>query len=735
MSFFDEQEIAKYIRESGAPVNLGHLVRQFRVKGAERREFRRLLKDLERQGQIARVRGKNYTAPSGRTGRIVGKLEVTTKGFGFVRPDWSSLTEEAPFEGDLFIPAKNMGDALDGDVVRAEVLRMEDEGPIGRIEEVLEHAHTHIVGRYQRSSRGGEVIPRNTRLERRINVPRPKKALGIQDFDWVEVEIQEFTKANQPLYGEIVERLGNDEDRGIDVLLLLRDKGILEEFPQSVEAEVKDMHFKWVEDLKGRKDYRKLPTITIDPKTAKDYDDGLSIERLDSGGWRLYVHIADVSHFVKPGTALEREAHDRATSVYPVDRVVPMLPHKLSNFLCSLVPNEDRLTMTAVIEISPKGQILKKQVHSSVIHSDYRLAYEEVQGVFDGTGEETHAFRHLIPEIKELRELAALLRKQRFKRGALDLDIPEVRIVFDEDGAASAIEYAPRFEAHQLVEECMLIANEAVALFLTEKQAPLLYRVHETADQDRLEKLEPALKVFNVRLKASGGEFSPHDLQKALDQAQAHPAGHIIRRLVLRALKRAEYDPDNAGHFGLATDCYCHFTSPIRRYPDLVVHRQVKSLERGGPLAYDPEENELDALGDHTSSRERRAQEAEWESTEIKSMEYMKQYEGEEFDGYICGVQNWGIFVELMPYPVQGFVKKTALFDKYDLDDTGVRLIGRNSGHRITLGDKVRVRIDRIDALARQLDLSLLDQPEPSRKRKSGPRGPKAFGEKKKKKK
>ncbi len=709
----DESKVVEAILKSPSPLSVAQLARQFRVKGPARREFRGLLRDLEQRGVVARVGGKSYTRPTGRSSAIIGRLEVTTRGFGFVRPDWSSLSGKPPFQGDLFIPPRSMGAALDGDLVRAEFLRKDEQGASGRIEEVIEHAHTSIVGRYQRTGgRTAVVTPRSQRIERRIEVPPVEASLGVADHDWVEVEITNFTDAPSDLKGRVISRLGVDGDRGIDVLLVLRDLGIVEEFPASVEKEVEGLRFDWDTDLKDRKDYRKLPTITIDPKTAKDFDDALSIEPIPGVGWRLYVHIADVAHFIKPGTALDNEAVERSTSVYPVDRVVPMLPTKISNYLCSLVPNEDRLTMTAIMEISTDGLLLRKEFHSSVIHSDYRLTYEQVQEAFDGHAPADAAFAHVVPLMNELRPVARALRKRRFARGALDLDIPELKILFDESGAASDIKFYPHFESHELVEECMLIANEAVAQILTEKEAPLLYRVHEVADQKRLEQLAPALGVFGIKLSGREDQITPKDIQRALEQAQKHPAGHILRRLVLRALRRAEYDPVNVGHFGLASECYCHFTSPIRRYPDVVVHRQLKSLEAKGPLAYPRDDNDLETLGEHTSSRERRAQEAEWEATAIKSLEFMKPRVGDEFDGYICGMQNQGIFVELVEFPIEGFVKKVSLrADRYELDDTGIRMVGKLSGHVLKLADKVRVTIDRIDPMARRLDLTLLEQP------------------------
>lgn len=704
----NEKELVRHIVESKAPPSLADLVRHYRIKGAQRREFRRLLAALEQEGRIARIRGKHYTAPRGRSGGIVGRLEVTAKGFGFVRPDWSGHDGTPLFPGDLFIPPRNMGAALDGDLVRAEVLRTDGQGVSGRIQEVLEHVHQRIVGYYQQiSRRDGVVFPRNQRIERRINVPLPGAGLGVSDFDWVEVEIDDYPLPPHPLQGRVIARLGEDSDRGIDVLLLLRDKGILEEFPASVEQEAASLDFAWKKDLKGRRDLRGLPTLTIDPATAKDFDDGLSIEKLEKGGHRLYVHIADVSHFVKMGSPLDREAQERSTSCYPVDRVVPMLPERLSNHLCSLVADEDRLTVTAEMEFDRNGKMVAKKVYSSVIRSDHRFAYEDVQKFFDGGTPAEEVPAGLGPVLEGLLALSRKLRRRRFKRGALDLDIPEVQVIFDEKGRVADLAFYPRFEAHQLVEECMLAANEAVAQLLEERDAPLLYRIHETADEERLERLHEVLSVFGIRLSSGKGPITPKDVQAALEKAQALPAGHMIRRLVLRAMKRAEYDPENVGHFGLASKAYCHFTSPIRRYPDVIVHRQLKAIEAGGPLAYTADDNELDFLGDHTSARERRAQEAEWEAVTIKSLEFMKQFEGEEFDGHIASVHNFGLFVELDRHPVEGLVKVQGLRDdRYDLDELGIRLIGRRSGRVLRLADQIRVRIDKIDIMAQQMDLS-----------------------------
>jgi len=349
---------------------------------------------------------------------------------------------------------------------------------------------------------------------------------------------------------------------------------------------------------------------------------------------------------------------------------------------------------------------------SSVIHSDRRMAYEEVQEIFDDNKETRERCADVLPLVEELQRVARVLRKRRFERGALDLDIPQLQVIFDEAGKPSDLQFYPRFEAHQVVEECMLIANEAVAQFLTKKELPLLFRIHETADEDRLKKLIPTLAAFGIKLGGRGGKITPLTIQQALGKAQELEGGHIIRRLILRALKRAQYTPTNVGHFGLASECYCHFTSPIRRYPDVVVHRQIKSVEAGGPPFYKKDDNELEELGEHTSSRERRAQEAEWESTTIKALEFMKQFEGDEFPGYISSLQSFGLFIELERYPVEGLIKLSSLEnDFYEEDESGIALVGRKTGHRLKLGDKIMVRIEKVNALASQMDLRLVEEP------------------------
>jgi len=721
-----EPDILKVLRSADGAVALQEIHR--RLPGSDRILLRRMLKAMAKRGEVVCHHGKYWeiASPKKRGKLLSGMLAMTRKGFGFVRLDAESQRGAGDLR-DVMISERDLGDALDGDVVRVEVLRDTRMGSRGRVTGVMKRARTHIAGLYQQTSeRRGEVWPRNPRLPRRISVPLPDKKLGVEDFEWVVAEITEFTPSPDELRGKVVERLGGSHERGVDVLLLLRDRGITEEFPDSVLQAADELKIRWNEELNKREDLRDLPTITIDPVTAKDFDDAVSIEPLEGGGWRLWVHIADVSYFVTPDDIIDREARERATSVYPVDRVVPMLPEKLSNELCSLRPREDCLTMTAEMEVSTEGELSDIRLYPSVIHSNHRLDYERVQMFFDDAkAEAVQPFADVHDMLLLVRDCSRALRANRNRRGGLDLDIPEAEIRFHEDGSVMALGFAKRFEAHRIVEDSMLAANEAVARELTRRSIPMLYRVHEQADEERLLRLREMLKALGVNLPVSRkGVVTPKDLQATIQSLEERKGGHILRRLVLRAMKRAEYNANNAGHFGLASKCYCHFTSPIRRYPDLVVHRQVRAMAEKSPLPYKKDPDgllDLEDLGGHCSFREREAEDAERDSRTIKSVEYLKQFEGEDFAGRIAGVVGEGLFIEIEPHAVEGFVHVRALKDdRYELDPLGIELVGRNSGRRYRLTDSVTVRLIRARVMEGELDLELANQPEPPRKGRKG---------------
>lgn len=692
--------------EKGGQMSTAQLMQALELRSSERRELSSLLTALSNGGPVQRVGGKQWRlvpgrALNGRDASLTGRLQMTRRGFGFVRLE----------EGDVLVPFGAEGTALDGDTVVVRITGRSSKGPSGVVTRVVERATTRFVGMYQRSGpRRALVTPRNPHFNRRIEVPWADDSLGIADFDWVEVDIDGFTEPPQPLRGKVVERLGGPKDEGIDVLLLLRDMGIVAEFPHAVEQAAEALALDVEEEVPRRRDLRRLLTATIDPATAKDFDDAISIEPLDGGGWRLFVHIADVSHYVRPDDPIDHEAVERSTSVYPVDRVVPMLPERLSNDLCSLRPGEDRLAMTAEMVVSADGKVSQEKVYSSIIHSDRRYAYEEAQAVFEGGGDEPD---HLKAMLFAARDCARALRKARFARGALDLDIPEVEILFHESGEVSELGLSERFEAHMTIEDCMLAANESAARLLTKAGAPMLYRIHTPAEPERLERLALMLKALGIRLPIGrDGGLEPGSLQGVLRTLENRRGGHILRRLVLRALQRACYSPKNGGHFGLASKCYCHFTSPIRRYPDVVVHRQLRSLERNEPLVYDPEEGgfeDLEELGRHCSVKEREAEDAERQSVAIKSVEYLKQFEGEEFDGLVASIHGFGIFVEVQPHGFEGLCPLAKVpGDRWEVDELGVELVGMRTGRAIRLTDEVRVRLLKARPFEGMLDLEVV---------------------------
>jgi len=713
-----EQEILKTLKKAKGPISLAELMRRLGLKSAHRRQLRATLRGLIDDRKVRPLSNKHYALPveRGKQSLVEGRLQITIQGFGFVRPT-GERAQGRDEPQDIFIRAGDLHDAMDGDLVAVQVTApaQGDRNPTGQIQAILERAHAELTGWFQRSSsRRGLVTPRNPKIGRVVEVRKKPDTGWPEDFSWVVVHVTEFTSAPQPLVGEIVEELGDDQTRGIDVLLMLRDRGIYAEFPKDVEDEAAHLSTDWKTELPRRTDFREHAIVTIDPETAKDFDDALSIEQLGGKGgkrWILRVHIADVSHYVKEGGTIDREAWHRATSIYPVDRVVPMLPERLSTDLCSLRPGEDRPAMTVEIEVDANGDMVRTAFYRSVIHSRHRLTYDQVQALFNGSDATLKArLSDVVEPLNQLRDLARVLRRRRLRQGALDLDIPEPQVVFDAQGRAVDIRYYPRFESHQLVEECMLLANEAVAIHLTKLQWPMLYRIHETAQPRQLKQLEPMLRALGIRVNFKQGNLTPKAIQRALDQAEKRPAGHIFRRLILRALSRARYSPENLGHFGLASDCYCHFTSPIRRYPDLVVHRMlIRHLEGNEPPRGDDRKALMDELaetGEQSSAMERVAQEIEWDTTKLKSLEYMQKHIGEEFDGHVAGVQPFGLFMELEDYPVEGLIPVGSLpYDRYQVDDLGVRLVGKRRGRQYQLADKIRVIITNIDLTALEMDL------------------------------
>ncbi len=694
----------------GRSFSLREILNRLGAPGTARATVRRMLTSLVWEGRVRAYRNQHYGVESAQ-GNVTGILSVTLKGVGYVAPEPVPDEVEEGTPGDVMISRQNMGTAVHGDRVEAHIIREALGRREGYVVRVLERRSPCLVGRFLRQRKGGIVLPREARIDRNIIVSHCPPREALQDDQWVVVRITEWTAWPDPLHGQIEEVLGADGEPGLDVLLIVRDHGVVPDFPEAVEREAAAIPGNIDRAaLAGRRDLRDQLVVTIDPERAKDFDDAVSLETLKDGCVRLGVHVADVSHYIPEGGAIDREALERATSIYPVDRVIPMLPERLSNELCSLRPHEDRLTLSVLAKLDRRGRVVDYEVCRSVIHSRHRLTYRQVQDLFDGApAERTASFADAHEMLLRMRDLAATLAEARRRQGALDLDIPEPEVLLDSANRVVEVRRAERWESHRLIEQFMVLANEIVARHLAQLELPTLYRVHEPPNPEKLERLRPFLKAAGIRLPAGDGPISQKALQHVLDSISRRETSPLLHTLILRAMMRAVYSPKNVGHYGLASSCYCHFTSPIRRYPDLVVHRVLGAWFDGGRVAAEKLSRWreiLDDVGRHCSEREERADEIERDAIRVKSLEYMKQFIGEEFEGYISGVVSFGFFVELAAYPVEGLVHVRDLRDDYyKLQEEELSLVGEATGRRFRFGEKVRVVVTRVDLINLQMDL------------------------------
>jgi len=675
------------------------LARVMELPGGRYRELRRVLEKLEAEGEVYRTRTTRYALPH-RINLMVGRLSIIRSGDGFVTP-----STEADARGDVFVPAAALESAMDGDqvVVRVEGHRRGPR-PVGQVIRVLERAHPTLVGVFQEGRRFGYVVPRDRKAPRDVLIPDGDEG-DARAGDVVVVRITQYGDGKLNPVGEVERVLGPADDPGVDVLSILFGHGLPLEFPPEVEAAAVEAAERAASPGE-RVDRTDLHVFTIDPADAKDHDDALSVESAGKGEWEVGIHIADVSHFVQAGSPLDVEALNRGTSVYLVDRVVPMLPHLLSSDLCSLRPREDRLAVSLFVRLNGEGDTLGHRFERTVIRSRNRLAYEEVQAVLDGGGgvdEPTDA------ALRILRELARKLRSRRERRGSLDFDLPEARVVLDEEGIPVSIERRPRLESHRLIEDFMLLANEVVARRAAREEVPLLYRIHEAPTERKLEQLREFLLPLGVNLP--DGTPGPSDLQKVLNQVQGRPEEGLVSNVVLRSMARARYSPENRGHFGLAARFYSHFTSPIRRYPDLMVHRAVVlSFIQRQRVPGRWGEEDLASIAAQSSEREALAQAAERDSIELKKVEFMERHLGEEFEGTVAGVTVFGFFVLLDSYFVEGLVHVSTLGDDfYRFREGEYALVGERRGRRFRLGDRVKVQVARVDREERRIDLHLVE--------------------------
>ena len=616
-------------------------------------------------------------------------------------------------EEDYFIPAEYTGGAFHQDIVEIALLKK----PGGKRQEakvirIVEHGIREVVGTFQKNKAFGFVIPDNQKLAQDIFVSK-ERSKGAVDGHKVVVEITDYGKPGKKPEGKVIEILGHINDPGVDIMSIVKAFDLPVLFPEKVLNQAERVAQDVSEaDMAGRVDLRDVQMVTIDGEDAKDLDDAVSL-MVEDGMYKLGVHIADVTNYVQEHSALDREALKRGTSVYLVDRVIPMLPHALSNGICSLNEGVDRLALSCLMTINNKGEVVDHKLCESVIHSNRRMTYTSVKKILeDKDAEEIAKYEELVPMFEQMGELAAILRKKRHKRGSIDFDFPETKVILDKNGHPVEIKPYERNTATKLIEEFMLIANETVAEHFFWQETPFVYRTHETPDSEKIEKLVTFIRNFGLNLKAGHREdIHPKEIQKLLDTISGTDAEAMISRLTLRSMKQAKYSTESTGHFGLACKYYCHFTSPIRRYPDLQIHRIIKEEYRGR-LNEDRVAHYrgiLDQVATQSSTTERRAEEAERETIKMKKAEFMEDKIGETFEGVVSGITGWGIYVEL-PNTVEGLVHYTRMpGDRFFFNEATYEMIGEMTGRKYCLGQTVQVVVVDVDKISRAVDFAIPD--------------------------
>ena len=688
------------------PMKLKELAILLQVPKEQRSELKAVMDALEAEGKVHVSQKGKYLKGAGRT--LCGVYQAHPRGFGFVTIEGET--------DDIFIPEKETNGALHGDTVEILLTALpEGKRKEGKIVKITERGTAKIVGLYQvaKGKHYGFVIPDNQRFLQDIFVPE-ERAKGAVDGHKVVVELTSYGSDNAKPEGKIVEILGHVNDPGVDIMSIVKSYDLPVEFPEKVmnqaervPEEVSDA------DMAGRKDLREWVMVTIDGEDAKDLDDAVSLTRTEDGkNWILGVHIADVANYVQERSALDREALHRGTSVYLADRVIPMLPHRLSNGICSLNAGVDRLAMSCIMTVDAKGDVIDHEICESVIRVNERMSYTSVKKILeDHDEEETTRYIDLVPMFEEMEQLAGILRNRRHQRGSIDFDFPESKIMLDEEGHPMEIRSYDRNVATKIIEDFMLLANETVAEEYYWREIPFVYRVHETPDEDKVKKLAILINNFGYSLHISD-EVRPGQIQKLLAKIQGTPQETMISRLALRSMKQARYTPENDGHFGLAARYYTHFTSPIRRYPDLQIHRIIKDDLRGRMNEKKMEHYQtiLPEVTRQASETERRAEEAERETIRLKKAEYMEAHIGEVFEGVISGITNWGIYVELSN-TIEGLVHVANMYDDhYDYYEDRYEMVGEHTGKTYKLGETVYVRVIDADCLTRTIDFEMADE-------------------------
>ncbi len=709
--------------KSDRPMKIKELAQALSIPQSEYRGFRKIVRDLLQSGELVKLK-RNRIGVASQMDIVVGVISVTRGGVGFVAQEG--------FDDDIMIPSPHLLTALDGNKVMVRLSGHSGGRRTGTVIKIVERATRNMVGTFRKSRSFSFVDPDNPRLHRDIYIPASDSA-GARDGEKVVTVLTLWDDPYLNPEGKVIERLGFPGDPGVDMLTVIKSFNLPEKFPPEVTKEAeKAAASPAIDEAERRHDLTKDCIYTIDPEDAKDHDDAISVERIN-GGYRLGVHIADVSYYVKEGTVLDKEAFERGNSVYLPGMVIPMLPEVLSNDVCSLRPNRKRLAHSILIDFDKRGKMLKWRLTDTLIKSRAKLSYEEVQSFFNDSGVAPKVQR-VAESLMVARELAGILSKKRFAEGSLDFDLPEAKIILNEKGEVLELGNRVRLESHRLVEEFMLVANRAVALEVFRKAQPFLYRVHDKPDLEKMEAFSSMMSRLGYRFPVSP-TMKPLTFALFLDKVKDAPEADLINELMLRSMMKAVYQRENIGHFGLSFKHYTHFTSPIRRYPDLLVHRLVRKLIKGQyPPAFGKRiVSVIDHAGQHCSETERTAEEAERQAIKVKQVAFMARHVGDEFEGAISGVKGFGFFVRL-DNGVEGLVRMSSIDDDYyRFDEKQYRIIGRRSGRCFRLGDKIKVGVLKVDKVSSEIDLYITREQKTGTKagkKKSKPTKPYKGGEK-----
>ncbi len=736
-----------------ARANFKQLVRELKIRGEERKQLESQLENLSVRGELIETRNSHFVVPRFSREFVVGRLNVHRDGYGFVISD----TPLEHIRGDVYIPRESAEKAMNGDRVVARIVRIETGAKAdGEIVRILKRAHATLVGEFRLKRNGAWVRPFDERIQQWVRIvdgmeippaaPENPNRVGVkpvnvstpEDMDGmvVNIEILEFGDDDGESTGRVIEILGWPDDFGVDVEIVIRKHHIPHQFPPEVLDQAASFPAALdPNEIALRRDFRQLPIVTIDGETARDFDDAVLVEKLPSGNYALQVHIADVSHYVRPGSPIDSEALKRGTSVYFPDRAVPMLPVELSTNLCSLRPGEDRLVLSALMEMDHRGDLVGVELVRGVIRSAHRMTYTKVHQILEGDADLRTQYSEMVAGFELMQELALILNRKRHRRGSIDFDLPEPIIEFDEFGEMKSVVRSERNIAHRLIEEFMLAANEAVAASLESNNIPSIYRIHEVPDAKRVMEFEELALTFgysmgigampvkrfrnvqhsrdgrkprrDVEMADPGFQISSRNYQKLIKQIEGKPEERILSFLMLRSLKQARYSEDNRGPFALAAQSYPHFTSPIRRYPDLMVHRILANRIDGKPPQWEPET--LHVIADDCSATERRAAEAERDLVEWKKAKFMVDRVGEEFAALIISTTRFGFFVELETLFIEGLVPIESLpGERYVYHENTRKIVGERTRREFSIGEKVTVRLDRVDAVEKRLQFSLV---------------------------